>query len=475
MATLTLRRMGDGGINDHLGGGFYRYSVDPYWMIPHFEKMLYDNAELLPVYAQAAVATGDAFYANVARATATWAMREMQDPDGGFYSSLDADSEGHEGKFYVWDAEEPRRTLDPAEYAAFAARYGLDREANFEGRWHLHAYRSLEDTASAAGVAPADKPEDESAAARQHSTGAGQSASTAEVEHLIDSARRKLLAIRSKRIWPARDEKVLTSWNALMIRGLAITARSLRRDDFAAAATSALNFIRAKHWRGERLLATSKEGRAHLNAYLDDYVFLADAILELQQVRFRADELAFARELIEVTLAEFADAQAGGFFFTSSDHEQLIHRSKTFSDDATPAGNGVAAFVLQRMGYLLGEPRYLLAAERTLRAAWNALERYPQAHTSLLAALDELSRPAEIVILRGEANAIDLWRVELAKLYAPQRMVIAIPADATALPPALAEKKSEGAAVAYVCRGSECSPTAHSLGDLISACRAADI
>jgi uncharacterized protein YyaL (SSP411 family) len=439
MATLTLRRMGEGGVNDQLGGGFCRYSVDDYWMIPHFEKMLYDNAELLAVYAQAAVATGDGFYSNVAQATATWALREMQDPDGGFYSSLDADSEGHEGKFYVWDADEPRRILNATEYAAFAARYGLDREPNFEGRWHLHAYRPLEDDDAA---------------------------------RLIDSARRKLLAIRSKRIWPARDEKVLTSWNALMIRGLAIAARSLSRDDFAAAATSALNFIRATHWRDGRLLATSQEGRAHLNAYLDDYVYLADAILELQQVRFRSDELAFARELLEVVLARFADPDAGGFFFTSDDHEQLIHRSKSFSDDATPAGNGIAAFVLQRMGYLLAESRYLELAERTLRAAWSALEKYPHAHTSLLAALDELSNPPQIVILRGEADAIEAWRRELAKLYAPRRLVIAIPNEAVELPAALAEKAAHGEAVAYVCTGSTCSAPMDSLGALIQQLRA---
>ena len=374
----------------------------------------------------------------------------MRDPDGGFYSSLDADSEGHEGKFYVWDRAEPQRLLSAEEYSVFAARYGLDREPNFEGHWHLHAFRGLEEIAAQplpAGIEAAD------------------------VAKLIDSARRKLLAARSKRIWPARDEKILTSWNALMIRGLAIAARALSRDDYAQAASDALQYLRANHWREGRLLATSKEGRAHLNAYLDDYAYLVDAILELQQVRFRADELEFARELLEVVLARFDDAAAGGFFFTSDDHEQLFHRSKSFSDDATPAGNGIAAFALQRMGHLLGEPRYLDAAERTLRAAWNALERYPHAHTTLLTALDELLGPTEIVIIRGESATIEGWQRELAKVYMPRRMVLAIAAQTQQLPAALHAKSPRGNAVAYACRGSACSAPLETLSALIEELR----
>ncbi|MGH8211439.1 MAG: thioredoxin domain-containing protein, partial [Steroidobacteraceae bacterium] len=191
----------------------------------------------------------------------------------------------------------------------------------------------------------------------------------------------------------------------------------------------------------------------------------ADAVLELQQVRFRADELAFARELLDVVLRHFLDPQ-GGFFFTSDDHETLIHRSKSFSDDATPAGNGIAAFVLQRMGHLLGDTRYLAAAEQTLRAAWPALEKYPHAHTSLLIALEELLSPPETIILRGEMSALESWRRELAKLYAPRRMVFAVPTHAPGLPPALADKPARGAAVGYVCKGSVCSAPLESFSAL---------
>jgi uncharacterized protein YyaL (SSP411 family) len=432
MAGLTLRRMADGGIDDQLAGGFCRYSVDEYWMIPHFEKMLYDNGSLLAVYSDTYVATGDAFYGRVAGETADWVRREMQSPEGGYYSSLDADSEGHEGKYYVWEREEVRSALTSEEYEAFAPRYGLDREPNFEGRWHLHVCRSVDDVASALG----------------RPTGA--------VDSALRSARSKLLRLRETRVRPGCDQKILVSWNGLMIRGMAIAARALGREDLAQSAGRALEFVRRTLWRDGRLLATYNDGRAHLNAYLDDYAYLADAVLELQQVRFRADELQFARDLLEVILSHFADEHGGGFFFTSDDHEQLMHRPKSFADDATPAGNGIAAFVLQRMGYLLGEPRYLEAAERTVRAGWAMMERYPQGHASLLTALEELLHPPEVIVLRGAPETIETWQRELRRLYAPRRMILAVPADATGLPVAIAEKAPRGGAVAYVCRGAVC-------------------
>ncbi len=447
MATLTLQRMGEGGINDQIGGGFSRYSVDPYWMIPHFEKMLYDNGALLAVYSQAALATHEPLYARIAAETAEWAMREMQSSAGGYYSSFDADSEGHEGRYYVWDRAEIERALTPEELAVFAPRFGIDRAPNFEGRWHLHGFAAVEAIAARRGL------------------------NTSETTERIDSARRKLLAIRAQRVPPGRDDKVLTSWNALMIRGMASAARALGRDDFAASATRALDFLRSTHWRGGRLLASSRDGHAHLDAYLDDYAYLADAVLELQQVRFAADELAFARELLEVAVEHFADPRAGGLYFTSDEHEALFHRAKSFADDATPSGNGIAALALQRMGYLLGETRFLQAAESILRAGWNAVERHPPSHVSLLIALEEYLRPPQIVILRGELREIDAWRRELAKAYAPRRMVLAIPADARDLPAALAEKAPRRRAVAYLCQGSVCSAPIHSLAELDEASR----
>ncbi|HUN74115.1 MAG TPA: thioredoxin domain-containing protein [Steroidobacteraceae bacterium] len=443
MASLTLHRMGDGGLNDQLAGGFCRYSVDPYWMIPHFEKMLYDNGALLAAYAQAALATGEAFYARIAAATAEWVIREMQSPLGGYYSSFDADSEGHEGKYYVWDRHEIERVLSAEELAAFAPRFGIDREPNFEGRWHLHAFVSVEEIAARLG------------------------ASTQQVIERIDSARRKLLAVRAQRIPPARDDKILTSWNALTIRGMAFAARALGRSDLAESASRALRFIRRTHWHDGRLLATSREGRAHLAAYLDDYAYLADAILELQQVRFAADELAFARELLDVLLEHFLDPQTGALYFTSDQHERLIHRSRSFGDDATPSGNGIAALALQRMGYVLGETRYLSAAERILRAGWTALQRHPSSHIALLLALEEYLQAPETLILRGANAEIEAWRRELVRSYAPRRIVLAIPEDAGDLPAGLAAKAPRGHAVGYLCRGSVCSEPVDSLEALL--------
>jgi uncharacterized protein YyaL (SSP411 family) len=207
---------------------------------------------------------------------------------------------------------------------------------------------------------------------------------------------------------------------------------------------------------------------AQLPAYLDDYVMLADAILELLQVRWRSEDLQFAQQLIDIVLARFEDRDGGGFFFTADDHEALIHRSKSFADEATPSGNGVAAYVLQRLGWLLGETRYLAAAERTLRAAWRALERYPQGHMTLITALDEHLVPPQIIVLRGAAASIADWRGELDRLFDPRRVILAIPADATGLPPALSTKPppADGSTVAYLCRGSSCSAPLTTLDEL---------
>ncbi len=434
MATLTLRRMADGGLRDQIGGGFFRYSVDRDWVIPHFEKMLYDNGALLAVYAEALLATGDAFFGHVASDTAEWLMREMQLPDGGFCSSLDADSEGHEGRFYVWQREQLRALLSPAQFTAVSLRFGVEHAANFEGReWHLSVAKSIEQVATESGL------------------------SSDATEALLESARMKLRVARNQRIPPARDDKILTSWNAITLRGMAIAARALRRDDLGESANRALTLIRSKLWRNGRLLATCRDGRAELVAYLDDYVLLAEAILELAQLRWRSDEIAFAGELLNVVLAQFENPDGGGFYFTPADHEALIHRPMSFSDDATPAGNGVAALVLQRLGYLLADTRYLGAAERALRASMSALRRFPHAHTSMLKALEEYLDPVEILILRGEAAEISRWQRELQALYAPRRLILAIPSDAVGLPAALAAKIPRGRAVAYLCQGSQCS------------------
>lgn len=448
MATLTLKRMADGGVYDQLGGGFARYSVDAYWMIPHFEKMLSDNGQMLRIYAQAALATGEPLFSRIASETAGWMTRDMQSPEGGYLAALDADSEGHEGKFYVWQPEEVSRLLATDDYAVFSRRFGLDRSPNFEGEaWHLHVFRSEEEIGRELQIEPA------------------------EVEKRLARARDALLTERNRRVWPGRDDKVLTSWNGLAISGLAVAARALRRPDLADAACRAVDFIRQQCWRDDRLLAAYKDGRARFPAYLDDYAFVLDGLLELLQTRWRSSDLRFATGLADALLTHFEDRESGGFFFTADDHEQLMHRSRSFSDEAVPAGNAIAAQALTRLGLLLGETRYLDAAAKTLRAAWPVLQHYPHAHSALLVALEEHLEPPEIVIVRGDATETAEWRDELAKVYAPRRLVFAIPADASGLPAAISDKKPLAETAAYVCRGMTCSAPVRSLSSLVALTR----
>ena len=281
--------------------------------------------------------------------------------------------------------------LEPEESALAKRVFGLTQPANFEGKhWHLYLAEAPEAAAAALGIEPSR---------------AGE---------LLESARRKLLAARERRVWPGRDEKLLVSWNGLMIGGMARAARVLDRPELAESATRAVDFIRAELWQDGRLKATYKDGRARFAAYLDDYAFLAHGLLELLQCRWRDSDLEFARELADVLLEHFEDPR-GGFFFTADDHERLIHKPKPFIDEAVPAGNGVAALALLALGHLLGEQRYLDAAERTVRAALHTLERYPDAHATLLRALEELLAPPKLVVLRGTPEELAPWRRKLAQ------------------------------------------------------------
>ncbi|MDT8363522.1 MAG: thioredoxin domain-containing protein [Nitrosomonas sp.] len=449
----TLEKMAAGGLYDQLGGGFCRYSTDRYWRIPHFEKMLYDNALLLPLYADAWLMTNHPAFQRVVEETIAWVVREMQtdqDDQGlcAFYSSIDADSEGEEGKFYVWTRNAVQASLAPEEYTVIALRYGLDRPPNFEQTyWHLEAVQSV------AAVASQNNLSEQAAQA------------------LIDHARQKLLLARSQRIRPGRDEKMLTSWNALMIKGLARAGQVFQRPDWITLAQQATDFIYHRLWKDNRLLATFKDGKAHLNAYLDDHAFLLDALLTLIQARFRQTDLNFATALADVLLNQFEDPAAGGFFFTSRDHEKLIHRAKTGYDNAIPAGNGIAAIALQRLGHLIGEPRYLQAAERSLQIFSEEILRQPGTHCSLLIALEEYRNPPKIVILRGEQTALSTWQHALAS-HAPHTLSIALPAETTDLPDSLNKPlPADGKISAWVCETGRCLPAIHRLDLLLDTIR----
>jgi len=432
---VTLARMGEGGIHDQLGGGFCRYSVDAEWTIPHFEKMLYDNGPLLSLYADFARLTGDARFADVARGIVGWMTREMRAGDGGLFSSLDADSEGEEGKFYVWNRDEVRSVLPPDAYAVAAPYYGLDGPPNFEGHaWNLRVSAQLTDVAQALQIPLSE------AAAR------------------LETARTALFAARESRVRPGLDDKILTSWNALAIAGLARAARALDEPGWAELAATATDALRRTAWRDDRLLATRKGERAHLNAYLDDYAFLLAALLELMQMRFRLADYVWARELADVLLAEFEDPKDGGFFFTSHDHEALFHRTKPGHDNATPSGNGVAAGALVALGHLCAEPRYVEAAERAVRLFAPAMTRSPAGFSSLLAAEANLANPPTWIILAGELPVTGEWKRALQRRYRADVRVVDL--GEVASPPAelLKGTPPKRGATAWLCLGTTCLP-----------------
>jgi len=357
-------------------------------------------------------------------------MREMQSPEGGYYSSLDADSEHEEGKFYVWTREEVQQLLSDDEYRVFAAHYGFDQPPNFENRyWHLHVSRP---------IVP------------------GQ-------EALLSQAKEKLFAAREKRVRPGRDEKILVSWNALAIRGMARAARVLGRPEWSASARRALEFIRSTMWREGRLLATYKDGRAHLNAYLDDYAFLIAALLELMQERFSPQDLDWAQALARVLLDKFEDPSGGGFFFTAHDHEELIHRPKPGHDNATPSGNAIAAWSLARLAALAGDERFARAAQRTLELFYPLMRDYPAGFGAMAIALDEAIEPAKVLVLRGERAALGTWQAALAREPLPDITVLAIPDRTPGLPALLDKPQRPGPVNAWLCRGVNCLPP---IGDL---------
>jgi hypothetical protein len=444
IALFTLQQMALGGLYDQLGGGFCRYSVDEHWNIPHFEKMLYDNGLLLGMYGDAWLASGDPLFARVVGQTASWVMREMQSPQGGYYASLDADSEHEEGKFYVWQRNEIRDLLGAEEYAVAAPYYGLDGSPNFENHaWHLRVTQPLGEIA-------------------QHLHLGAEQASL-----LLASARAKLFAARERRIRPGRDEKILGSWNGLMIAGMAKAARIFGRDDWLNSAQQAMDFVHGTLWQNGKLLATHKDGKTHLNAYLDDHAFLLDAALELMQTQFRNTDLNFAIQLADALLARFEDTENGGFFFTSHDHEALIQRNKTGQDNATPSGNGIAAQGLLRLAALTGDMRYANAAERCLKSFFPMMQQSAGHFSSLCTALDELLHPPSILVLCGAEKETAAWQAAVSAKYLPGLMIIVLTGNETGLPPPL-KKSHSSITTAWLCRGTQCLQPITDLNELLS-------
>jgi uncharacterized protein YyaL (SSP411 family) len=428
---FTLAKMADGGIHDQIGGGFARYSVDERWEIPHFEKMLYDNAQLLPLFATHSP--------EVAHAIIAWLVREMTAESGGFFAALDADSEHVEGKFYVWSRDEVRALLDADEFAAAARHYGFDRPPNFEGKaWNPVVAAPFNDVAAALGIAI------DAAQAR------------------VASARAKLFAARALRVRPELDDKILTAWNALAISGIARTVRTLDAPPLLGLAENALDNLYNAAWRDGRLYAKASADAARFPGYLDDHALLLDSLLEMLQCRWSERDIAWAIVLAEVLLERFEDRERGGFFFTAHDHEKLIQRSKPYTDEALPSGNGVAARALLRLGHLVGETRYIDAAERALRAGFADMRQMPQACCAMLRALNDFLHPRTHVVVRFDGAAEEsTWRAAVADRANRRYDVYFIPRVTGKLPGTLAAQTHAAAGAAYVCRGTQCEAPLH--------------
>jgi len=425
MAERTLEAMAHGGIYDQLGGGFARYATDEQWLVPHFEKMLYDNALLARVYLHAWQITGKPLYRRITEETLDFVAREMRHAAGGFFSSYDADSEGEEGKFYVWPAAEIRAALGEAA-GRFMAVYGVSEGGNWEGQNILHV---------------------------SDQTGEKDLSGLAE-------ARRTLYDLRRRRVPPGLDDKVLTAWNGLMLAAFAEAGRALDRPDYTTIAVANAEFLWANLRRDDgRLLRSWSAGAGgRYNAYLEDYAFLADGLLALYQTTFDPRWFAWARELGDTVLDHFSDPE-GGFFDTSDDHEALLHRPKDVQDNATPSGNAMAAQVLLRLGLATGDGRYWDAAEPLVAGLYEPMARYPSAFAHWLsAAAFILGEPREVAVV-GDPAAADT-RALLATVFAryrPNLVVAAGEEDAAAAVPLLAgRERVDGRAAAYVCRRFVC-------------------
>jgi uncharacterized protein YyaL (SSP411 family) len=440
MVRKTLDGMALGGMYDQLGGGFHRYSTDAQWLVPHFEKMLYDNALLVPAYLEAYQATGEPFYREVVEDTLAYAAREMTSPEGPFYSTQDADSEGEEGKFFVWSKREIEDILGPDLASLFCSVYDVTVEGNWEGHNILHRSRSYEQEARLQGL------------------------SEGELRGKLQEAKQKLFAVRSRRVWPGRDEKILTSWNGLMISALAQAAAALGRPEYTAAAEKAADFLwdRLRTPDGRLLRTYGAGGQPKLNGYLEDYAFLAEALVRLYEATFAPRWIERALELTRVMIEQFWDGKDGGFFYTGRDHEQLIARTRDAHDSSIPSGNAMAVTALLRLAKLTGRTDLLDRAEKTLRLFGGLLTQSPQAAGQMLLALDFYLGPVdEVAVVEAQAEETREALQLLRQGFWPRRVLAFkpagnVPATLEQTIPLLAGKSAQGSVTVYFCRDFAC-------------------
>ncbi|MCY3884561.1 MAG: thioredoxin domain-containing protein [Gammaproteobacteria bacterium] len=443
----TLTQMARGGIYDQLGGGFFRYSTDQQWFIPHFEKMLDDNSMLLSLYADAFQVTGDELFEEVLRGTADWVLSEMRSSTGGFFSAMDADSEGEEGKYYVWRRNEVKRALSDKQYFVLETLYGLDKPANFENKWHFRRTDSWRSVVHRLGL------------------------NLEEAHYLRESARVKLRELRSNRVQPSTDTKIRASWNGLAIKGLASAARVLGERNLLCAAQQAADFLRGNMFDGKRLNAVWCAGESKIRGYLDDYAHVLDGLLTLLSVEWRSADFEMAVALAESIVEWFYDSSEGGFWFTSHDHEKLIQRLKPLRDESATAGNAVACLALSKVAYLTGEQRYLEVVSNSVDWFRNTVSGHEALYPTTLRCLDLVKSGNSQLIVRGPRERLHEWMGPLYDEYRPDADVWAIPyKESGPIPEYLPQQSDETEQlVAYLCRDFVCSAPIHTLEELKSA------
>lgn len=447
MVVHTLTKMAYGGIYDHLGGGFHRYSVDAKWLVPHFEKMLYDNAQLVRICAHAYTITREPRFKSVVEETVAYLLREMLQPEGGFYSTQDADSEGEEGKFFVWTTDEINRILGEEDRAIFCRMYDAGEPGNFEGKSILHPILSVTQASKFFRKEPG------------------------EIETLVARAREKLFVEREKRIKPFRDEKIITAWNGLMLSGLAEAIKISASPSATQAARKTVEFIFENMTQDGFLLHTYKDGQAKLLGYLDDYAFLAVGLLDLYEAVFDRSYLDRATQLADIMLREFWDERNGGFFFTGKSHEQLISRAKPIVDASIPSGNAMATQLLLRLNHLAGNEQYRASAEKVLRSYYASMESQPFGFAHMLCALDFYLQGAKEIVIVGnpsEAGVTELI-AQVNATYLPNKVIqLAPPGTALAAISPLLQGKTQvdGKPTVYVCQNFTCSSPVTSANEL---------
>ena len=444
----TLQHMANGGIYDQLGGGFHRYAVDTEWLVPHFEKMLYDNALLSRIYLHTYLVTNNPFYERIVEETLNYVIREMTSSEGGFYSTQDADSEGEEGKFFLWTPAEIEKALLPEDAPLFMQYYDVTSRGNFEGKNILHVEQDAQQVADDAHI------------------------SLEELQASLQRSRKMLFKVREQRIRPGRDEKILTSWNGLMLRSFAEAGRYLNRPDYLNIAIANAEFLLRTVRPEGRLLRTYKDGRAHLKGYLEDYAFLADGLLALYEASFDPRWFAEARLLMDEAIQLFADEQNTGFFDTGSDHEALLNRPKEIMDNAIPAGNSIATDVLLRLATFTGEDSYRQRAENYLHPLTDILIQHPQAFGHVLNALDFALSPVKEFAIMGDPHEADTRALleVINNRYLPNSVLAcAAPNDTEAaqvVPLLESRPLKDGKATAYVCQNFVCAAPVNRVEEL---------